>query len=61
MATILRSALQLLSLAVEADESCLFDEATRLYDRGSGLLEQYLCCTNSFLLMLGLCDPFPLL
>lgn len=44
MAALLRSALQILSLAVEADESLLFDEAARLYDRGSVLLEQYLHC-----------------
>lgn len=41
----LKSALQILSLAVEADETGLYDEAVRLYDRGSGLLEQYLHCT----------------
>lgn len=45
MAALLKSALQILSLAVEADESSLFDEAARLYDRGSCLLEQYLHCT----------------
>jgi hypothetical protein len=42
MATLLKSALQILSLAVEADNSSLFDEAARLYDRGSRILEQYL-------------------
>ena len=46
MAALLKSALQILSLAVEADESSLFDEAARLYDRGSCLLEQYLHCTS---------------
>lgn len=48
MATQLKSALQILSLAVEADETGLFDEAVRLYDRGSCLLEQYLHCTSHF-------------
>ena len=46
MATLLKSALQILSLAVEADNSSLFDEAARLYDRGSRILEQYLHCMS---------------